>query len=145
MDVFRLDADEPPPATARSAGAALRLSVHNGNLKFVSKTLMVGHYGASTLTGTEAVVDRFIGGAMSASLALGLYPEAPGTHQFFINHRQDPDSPWPCPARPTWWWWGWAKKASSTVPTWCRPCARPRWPGRSAWLKCLARGRARSS
>lgn len=93
MDVFRLDADEPPPATARSAGAALRLSVHNGNLKFVSKTLMVGHYGASTLTGTEAVVDRFIGGAMSASLALGLYPEAPGTHQFFINHRQDPDSP----------------------------------------------------
>lgn len=93
MDVFRLDADEPPPATARGAGTALRLSVHNGNLKFVSKTLMVGHYGASTLTGTEAVVDRFIGGAMSASLALGLYPEAPGTHQFFINHRQDPDSP----------------------------------------------------
>ena len=99
-DVLRLGMDEAPPVTSRGAGAALRLSVHNGNLKFISNTLMVGHYGASKLTGTEAVVDRYIGGAMSASLALGLYPEAPGTHQFFINHRQDPDSPLALPRPP---------------------------------------------
>lgn len=101
LDVLRLEAPEAAPATApRGPGSALRVSVHNGNLKFISRTLMVGHYGASTLTGTEAVVDRFIGGAMSASLALGLYPEAPGTHQFFINHRQDPDSPLALPRPP---------------------------------------------
>lgn len=80
--------------------AALPITVHNGNLRFVSTTLLVGHYGASTLTGTEAVVDRFIGGAMSASLAVGLYPEAPGSHQFFLNHRQDPDSPLALPRPP---------------------------------------------
>jgi len=100
-DVLRLEADDnAPPPTHRGAQAALRLSVHNGNLKFVSKTLIVGHYGASRLTGTEAVVDRFIGGAMSASLALGLYPETPGAHQFFINHRQDPESPLALPRPP---------------------------------------------
>lgn len=97
-DVFHLGTALPEPEAA--PGAALRVTVHNGNLKFVSQTLMVGHYAASRLTGTEAVVDRFIGGAMSASLGLGLYPEAPGTHQFFINHRQDPDSPLALPRPP---------------------------------------------
>ena len=97
-DVFQPGAE--PSETGRPPGAALQMSVHNGNLRFVSRTLMVGHYGASRLTGTEAVVDRFIGGAMSASLGLGLYPEAPGTHQFFINHRQDPDSPLALPRPP---------------------------------------------
>lgn len=97
-DVFQLEQAEALPV--RTPRSALCVSVHNGNLKFISNTLMVGHYGASTLTGTEAVVDRFIGGAMSASLALGLYPEAPGSHQFFINHRQDPDSPLALPRPP---------------------------------------------
>ncbi len=97
-DVFHLEQAEAQPA--RAPRSTLRVSVHNGNLKFVSNTLMVGHYGASTLTGTEAVVDRFIGGAMSASLALGLYPETPGTHQYFINHQQDPDSPLALPRPP---------------------------------------------
>ena len=92
-----------PPATADAPASeprgALCLSVHNGNLRFVGATLMVGHYGASTLTGTEAVVDRFIGGGMSASLALGMYPEAPGSHQFFANHQPDPENPL-APPRP---------------------------------------------
>jgi len=83
---------EPSTVTEQAQGA-LHISVHNTNLKFISKPLMVGHYFASTLSGTEAVVDHFIGGAMSASLAAGLYPESPGTHQIFINNRQDPDSP----------------------------------------------------
>ena len=97
-DVFST-APAPTPAASPS-GAGLRMTVHNGNLKFISTPLMVGHYGASTLTGTEYVVDKFIGGAMSASLALGLYPEAPGTHQFFLNNRQDPDSPLALPRPP---------------------------------------------
>ena len=85
----------PPPRSA-----ALRISVQNGNLKFVSNTLMLGHYGALALTGTEWVVDQFIGGAMSASLAAGLYPEVTGSHQIFVNTRQNPESPLSLPRPP---------------------------------------------
>ena len=90
---------EPSTAT-ETPRQLLHISVHNTNLKFTSRALMVGHYVASTLSGTEAVVDHFIGGAMSASLAAGLYPEAPGSHQIFINNRQDPDSPLSLPRPP---------------------------------------------
>jgi hypothetical protein len=93
LDMFHLDHSPPKSGTNTQHASALRLCVHNGNLRFVSGTLLVGHYSASRLTGTEAVVDRFIGGAMAASLALGLYPDAPGTHQFFANHQQDPEHP----------------------------------------------------
>ena len=88
------------PIRTEAPQGALRISVHNANLKFISSPLLVGHYFASTLSGTEAVVDRFIGGAMSASLTAGLYPEAPGTHQIFVNNRQDPDSPLALPRPP---------------------------------------------
>jgi CHAT domain-containing protein len=80
--------------------SALRVSVHNGNLKFISVPLMVGHYVSSKLTGSERVVDRFTGGVMSASLAAGLYPEAPGVHQIFVNHEQDPGNPLALPRPP---------------------------------------------
>ncbi len=49
------------------------------------------------LTGTERVMDRLIGGAMEQALKIGLYPEAPGTHQVFVNTRADPDNPWRLP------------------------------------------------
>ena len=96
--IFSADPADAPLASPTSS--ALQVTVHNGNLKFVSTPLMVGHYGASTLTGTEHVVDHFIGGAMSASLAIGLYPETPGSHQFFLNHQQDPDNPLALPRPP---------------------------------------------
>jgi CHAT domain-containing protein len=92
--------DEAPASSTAAPHTALRVTVHNGNLKFVSHTLLVGHYVASTLTGTEGVVDRFIGGVMSASLLAGLYPEATGTHQIFTNNRQDPDNPLALPRPP---------------------------------------------
>ncbi|WP_332738443.1 CHAT domain-containing protein [Hydrogenophaga sp.] len=88
------------PIRTEAPRSALRISVHNANLKFISTPLLVGHYFASTLSGSEAVVDRFIGGVMSASLTAGLYPEAPGTHQIFVNNRQDPDSPLSLPRPP---------------------------------------------
>ncbi|WP_137921828.1 CHAT domain-containing protein [Hydrogenophaga sp. 2FB] len=95
-----LDVTDEAPTTTAPPHTALRISVHNANLKFVSHTMLVGHYVSSTLTGTEGVVDRFIGGVMSASLAAGLYPEATGTHQIFTNNRQDPDSPLSLPRPP---------------------------------------------
>jgi len=72
---------EPPSADA----PALRVSVLNGNLCFVRQPLMVGHYTSLKLEGTERAVDRLIGGAMRESLGVGLYPNALGTHQIFIN------------------------------------------------------------
>lgn len=75
------------------APARLRLSVLNGNLKFVNEPLLIGHYASARLSGAEAVVDGLIGGAMSASLHTGLYPMTVGTQQVFINQRVDPQLP----------------------------------------------------
>jgi CHAT domain-containing protein len=72
-----VEPDEPP----------LRITVTNGDLTFESEPLLVGHYHALQLTGTEKVMDRLIGGAMTESLEMGVYPVAPGSHQIFINSR----------------------------------------------------------
>ena len=77
--------------------APLELRVLNGNLSFVGEPLLVGHYPASELTGTEAVVDRMVGGTLHAALTAGLYPSEVGTHQVFTNTRIDPDNPWRVP------------------------------------------------
>jgi hypothetical protein len=80
-----------------SAAAALRLSVINGDLTYIPEPLLIGHYRALLLSGAEAVMDKAIGGAMSASLRHGLYPNAPGTHQVFVNSTKAPDNPWQLP------------------------------------------------
>lgn len=77
---------------ARGKSTALRVSVFNGDLKFISQPLLVGHYRSMVLTGTEGVVDGLVGNAMSKSLAAGLYPDDTGEHQIFGNQRQDPDN-----------------------------------------------------
>ena len=75
---------------AGATGRTLHVSVLNADLKFVHQPLVVGHYRSLALTGTEEVVDRLVGKAMSRSLAAGLYPDAVGTHQIFGNIRKDP-------------------------------------------------------
>jgi CHAT domain-containing protein len=65
----------------------LVITVVNGDLTFEDEALMLGHYHATRLTGTEKVMDRLIGGTMARSLAMGLYPVAVGSHQIFINNR----------------------------------------------------------
>ncbi len=69
---------------------ALRVSVLNGDLKFINQPLLVGHYRSVALTGTEWVVDGLVGNALSKSLSAGLYPDATGSHQIFGNQRRDP-------------------------------------------------------
>ncbi len=81
----------------RPRAAALQVTVLNGNLSFVRTPLMVGHSRSLILTGTEAAVNRLVGGVMKASLEAGLYPDEPGSHQIFMNARQDPDNPWAAP------------------------------------------------
>ena len=91
----------PPEGRTSAAPAipALRMSVINGDLTFVAEPLMLGHYRASMLTGTERVMNGLIGGAMDGALQRGLYPGKPETHQIFINTRARPDNPWQ-PPRP---------------------------------------------
>jgi len=84
-------------ATPATRSAALRVSVLNGNLSFINPPLLVGHYQSLALTGTEGAVNALVGGAMKASLAAGVYPDAPGTHQIFVNRGRDPDNPWRAP------------------------------------------------
>lgn len=88
-----LDATTVGSAVAHAAGAGttreepLQISVVNGDLTFEREALLLGHYHATRLTGTEKVMDRLIGGAMERSLALGVYPVAIGSHQIFVNNR----------------------------------------------------------
>ena len=94
----RADADGGPGAPAgRGAPPPLQVTVLNGSLTFVKQPLMIGHYRSLTLTGTEAVVNRHLGGAMAQSLQAGLYPSAPGTQRTFFNRKVDPDNPWQAP------------------------------------------------
>ena len=67
---------------------ALRVTVTNGDLSFVAEPLLLGHYRATRLTGTEAVMNHLLRDVMEASLDKGLYPDAPGTHQVFVNTLQ---------------------------------------------------------
>jgi hypothetical protein len=75
----------------RARASALRVSVLNADLKFVSQPLLVGHYRALALSGAEGIIDVLVAQAMSESLAAGLYPDATGTQQIFNNQRPDPD------------------------------------------------------
>ena len=77
----------------RAATATLRVTVVNGDLSFVRQPLLLGHYRSSKLTGAEWVMNELIGGAMAASLAKGQYPDAPESHQAFLNTRAAPDDP----------------------------------------------------
>ncbi len=95
------DSDRRPAAEPieEARGAALQVTVLNGNLAFIRQPLLVGHYRTSLLTGTEGVVNRLVGGAMQAALDAGLYPSDVGTHQIFVNTWHSPDNPWR-PPRP---------------------------------------------
>jgi hypothetical protein len=96
----------PPTTNEQILGAAaqdepiadtltLRVKVVNGDLAFVRQPLLLGHYRSSNLTraGAERVMNELIGGAMAASLAKGQYPDAPESHQVFVNKRAAPDDP----------------------------------------------------
>jgi len=97
--VFDSDRRSAAEAMEPVGGAALQLTVLNGNLSFIRQPLLVGHYRTSVLTGTEGVVNRLVGGAMQAAVDAGLYPDEVGTHQIFVNSWRSPDNPWR-PPRP---------------------------------------------
>lgn len=80
----------PPKAAAGRRALEkppLRITIINGDLTFEPEPLLLGHYRSTRLTGTEFVMDKLIGGAMSHSLDIGLYPSSIGSHQVFLNNR----------------------------------------------------------
>ncbi|HTP98011.1 MAG TPA: CHAT domain-containing protein, partial [Casimicrobiaceae bacterium] len=82
-----------PRAGRTASGTALSMSVIHGDLMFVRQPLLLGHYRSLRLTGTESVVDGLLGRAMSTSLAVGNYPDRPGTHEVFLNRSVYRDNP----------------------------------------------------
>ena len=76
----------------RGKPAALHVAVFNGDLKFIRQPLLIGHYHAQRLTGTESVIDGLLDRAMSRWLNAGLYPDETGSHQIFDNDREDTES-----------------------------------------------------
>jgi CHAT domain-containing protein/pimeloyl-ACP methyl ester carboxylesterase len=92
-DVLGIPGRMPGEAVRTGAASrALHVAVLNADLKFVHQPLVVGHYRALALTGTEAVVDKLVGKAMSRSLAAGVYPDGIGMHKVFGNVRKDPNN-----------------------------------------------------
>ncbi len=83
----------PPLRPTVAQPTALRVTVTNANLQFVRHPMMVGHYRAMALTGSEYTLDSLIGGTMSTALRVGLYPDKPGTQQIFINTAANHDNP----------------------------------------------------
>lgn len=88
--LFAAPAAEPRRVETRPP---VQVTVENGNLKLVREPILVGHYRSPRLTGTEEVLDHLIGGALGTALALGAYPDGPGTHAVFSNPRPPPDDP----------------------------------------------------
>ena len=76
-----------PTKDLREVDEPLRITVTNGDLTFEQGPLLLGHYRATQLTGTEKVIDRLVGGTMTRSLETGIYPASIGSHQIFINTR----------------------------------------------------------
>ena len=99
-DLGVLAVAEPERPLPDSGVPALAVSVVNGNLMFMRLPLLVGHYRATQLTGSEAAVNTLIGGGMAGSLGAGVYPDGPGSFQMFRNTRGG-ENPLQLP-RPEW-------------------------------------------
>jgi len=91
LELGRESLADGKPAPGQTS--ALSVVVLNADLKFVPQPLLIGHYRSMRLTGTEYVIDRLVGSAMSRALNAGLYPDATGSHQIFGNHRSNPENP----------------------------------------------------
>jgi len=99
QEVFSADRRESSPEGPVSRGTAVRITVVNGDLTFIQLPLLLGHYRSSRLSGTEWVMNKRVG-EMDRSLAAGLYPDAPGTHEIFVNTSIDPKAPLRLPRPP---------------------------------------------
>jgi pimeloyl-ACP methyl ester carboxylesterase/tetratricopeptide (TPR) repeat protein len=89
-----------PAAAPAPLAAALRITVVNGDLTYVAEPLLMGHYKSSRLSGAEAVMNRALDDAMSASLQRRHYPSSPESNQVFVNRAVNAQNPWQKLPRP---------------------------------------------
>lgn len=61
----------------------LKVSVSKGDLMFASYPIMIGHFINDGLYSAETVANRYLDEALKLKHALGLYPGAVGTNEFF--------------------------------------------------------------
>jgi CHAT domain-containing protein len=91
MQSVLAQSDAPPSADAVVRGGTLRITLQNGNLKFVPQPLLIGHYRSLKLTGAEAVADRLMQGVLSRALRVDNYPNEPGSWAVFANRQVNPE------------------------------------------------------
>ena len=112
----------PPPMRARPK---LALRVLNGEPQVRQPAAAARPLRRRTLSGTEAVVDRLLGGAMHAALAAGALPVGAGRAPGVREHaRRSRAALVTCRARRRRWWSASAKKASCARARCAMRCAR---------------------
>jgi tetratricopeptide (TPR) repeat protein len=92
QEVLSVDRREASSEGPETPGTRLHVTVVNGDLTFIHQPLLLGHYRSSLLTGTERFMDKRVG-EMERSLKAGLYPDAPGSNEIFINTNANPENP----------------------------------------------------
>lgn len=74
------------PSRGRAGAAApLRVSVRNDDLRGAKFPLLLGHHEQDTIVSAEAVIDGALGGALSRSYELGIYPGPIGSCEFVLG------------------------------------------------------------
>ncbi|MET0508517.1 MAG: CHAT domain-containing protein [Burkholderiaceae bacterium] len=96
-----IDGGAPVPVSGPLDDAdRLAIRVVCGDIRFTNSALLIGHYDNLNLVGAEDTVDGLLGGALKKAIQVRLYPDLPGTHRIFFNHRTDPANPWDRPRPP---------------------------------------------
>ncbi|MFN9545599.1 MAG: CHAT domain-containing protein [Cyanobacteriota bacterium] len=80
-ELFRsLVGGQPLPPEESAATAALQVSCHAMDVRYVNQPVMVGHYEADAIAAAEALIDRdLVAGELSSRNRLGLYAGPRGT------------------------------------------------------------------
>ena len=81
------------PAAPAPKTTPLAVSVTHGDLRYARHPVVVGHYLNDVIVSAEGVLDRRLGGRLSRSRELGIYPGAPDTAAVFLEGRADQDQP----------------------------------------------------
>jgi len=74
----------------RQGGPRLKVGVCHGDLNAACHPLVVGHYRGDTITSAEAILDQRLGGALSRSMRLGVYPGELNSAEVFNTGADNP-------------------------------------------------------
>ena len=82
MMTGHLDGDD---AVDEAAGPTCHISLVHGDLRFCSRSLVVGHYIGDQIIHAEQALDDCLDGALQARHQLGIYPGAAGTAEVVLR------------------------------------------------------------